>query len=114
MDIFTAEKNSLLASLEATGWQREDKRIVAPYGTIWFYYQNLGSMGTGHEFQERMRGRLERILANREVACQIDAEQWQRSYDDTYGLLKCLEGVFGCPCENDEASKEEVQRRIWP
>jgi hypothetical protein len=95
MDITTGETNILFWKLEAMGWHREDDQITAPHGTMSLNYHHLWFFGTGRDMRDRMRGRLERILANREIACKSDAVSWQQSYDDTLSLVKCLDSVFG-------------------
>jgi hypothetical protein len=95
MGISIDEINMLFASLEAAGWQRDNDRIIAPLGTMWLDYHDLWFFGTARHMQERMRGRLDRIVANRNTYGNIDQESWQRSYDDTFSLIRCLQSVFG-------------------
>jgi hypothetical protein len=97
MSMTAEELAVLVTSLEALGWQREEERIVAPHGTIWLHYKDMPSFGTGHQLRETMCGRLERIRLNREIASEGEQEDWQRSFDDTVGLIQCLDRVFGGP-----------------
>jgi len=96
MSISISETNMICGRLEATGWRREVDRLVAPHGTMWLHFAELGSFGTACELRERMHGRLERILANRDKSCAVDAEQWRRSHDDAISLVECLDSAFGC------------------
>lgn len=97
MSMTVHELAELVTNLKACGWQREDERIVAPHGTIWLNYEDMPSFGTGQQLRETMCGRLERIRLNREIASEGELEGWQRSFDDTSGLIQCLDRVFSGP-----------------
>lgn len=96
MSMTAEELAVLVTSLESLGWQREAERIVAPHGTVWLCFEAMPSFGTGRQLRETMCGRLERIRLNREIACETEPEDWQRSFDDTSSLVRCLDRVFGC------------------
>jgi len=90
MPLLPAEKRNLFARLQAIGWTSDNESITAPHRTMWL---NVEDPWTGdiEDFRERMRGRLERMGRRRPMS---DAEallDWQQSYDDTAGLVKCLQ-----------------------
>jgi hypothetical protein len=94
MDISIDETNHLFTALESMGWQRKGELVVAPHGTMWLLY-HCPWVGTLNDMHERMRGRLARIIANRDSRCvEADVECWRQSYDDTFSLLKCLESTL--------------------
>jgi hypothetical protein len=90
--------NRLFLALERVGWKRESDRIVAPNATIWLSQDVLQSLGIGtwQEMQSRMDARLQRISANRGNWCENEEglQDWQRSYEDTLSLVRCLGTVL--------------------
>jgi hypothetical protein len=84
----------LVQSLEAAGWRRIGDEIVAPHGTMWLNSQTPwhgAGMESGWELLERMRGRLSRILANRNTTDETSNRAWEDSFEDTQSLIACLE-----------------------
>ena len=80
----------ILNSLCASGWMPTGDRVVAPFGTIWFYRQ-IPWNGSLEDFWIRMKDRLKRLLANREdPQQQAFRDSWNKSAHDLTLLLNCI------------------------
>jgi hypothetical protein len=91
MKLAAEDRDSLLKALERKGWLWNGDFIYASHKTMWL----LGAdpwQGDLKDFHERMSGRVERIIRNKDY--HDDAQQHQHCVDDTESLIATLEELL--------------------